>query len=75
MKSQNNAVGDAVFWSAYWNVHVAVHGAVYWEVWHVWQALREAGWREVTGAVDGAVRQPLSDSEHPALQDFLREAR
>jgi hypothetical protein len=54
------AVDRSVIGSAYWDVNRAVKGA-----------MNEA----VYGAVRGAVFQSLNDQSHPALKDFLGEAR
>ncbi len=55
------AMGGAVSGAVVWAVRRAVYGAVHWAV---------------KGAVKGAVRVAVyGDPHHPALQDFLREAR
>jgi hypothetical protein len=73
MKSQNDAVYRAVNNAVYWNVHGAVNRAVYW-------AVNEAGNRAVVRATNGDVSGAVwgdvgQDPDHPALQDFLGEAR
>jgi hypothetical protein len=73
MKSQNDAVNSAVGRVVWTSVNGAVRDEVRMNVyWSAKWALRVSLYWPVRGAVGWAVDEDLP---HPALQDFLEEAR
>ncbi len=72
MKRGNEAVWGIVDRATYW----ALRGAMWDAVDRAMaDAASDAVYRAVPRAMGGAVYEAVNDSSHPALQDFLREAR